>query len=109
MRPYTVLVLSGLALAGVGWWIAGRAAAFGGLVALGAQLGAVALLKPAMGAPQPVFFARWLSGMGIRALALGIVLLAVIVRRDLFPPLDTTMGFLGVLLPLLFLETKFLR
>ncbi len=85
------------------------AAAFGGLVALIAQVVAVALLKPAMHAPQPVFFARWIGGMGIRALGLAVVLAAVLMRRDLFPPLATTLGFLGVLLPLLFLETKFLR
>lgn len=109
MRAYVALALLGFGLAGLGWWVGGRAAAVGGLVALAAQLAAVALLKPAMDAPQPLFFARWLSGMGIRALALGLVLLAVISRRDLLPPLATTMGFLGVLLPLLFVETKFLR
>jgi hypothetical protein len=109
VRPNAVLVLIGLGLSGVGLGIGGRAAAFGGLVALASQLGAVLLLKPAMDAPQPVFFARWLSGMGIRALGLGVVLLGVVTRRDLFPPLNTTAGFLGVLLPLLFLETRFLR
>ncbi|HTR21516.1 MAG TPA: hypothetical protein VMH88_11740 [Gemmatimonadales bacterium] len=109
MKSFAMLGLIGLGLAGLGAWVGGSAAAVGGLVALAAQLAAVALLRPAMQAPQPLFFARWASGMGIRALALGLLLLAVITRRDLLPPLATTLGFLGVLLPLLFLETKFLR
>lgn len=85
------------------------AAAFGGLVALIVQVVAVALLRPAMYAPHQVFLVRWLAGIGVRALGLGVVVVAVVTRRDLFPPLATTFGFLGVLLPLLFLETKFLR
>jgi hypothetical protein len=87
----------------------GRAAAIGGLAALAAQLGAVALLRPAMRAPQPVFMARWLAGMGIRALALGAVLAIAATQRAALSPLPASLGFLGVLLPLLFLETRFLR
>src|SRR2546430_879360 len=71
--------------------------------------GAVALLRPAMRAPQPVFMARWLGGMGLRALALGVVLTVAATRGDVLSPLPASLGFLGVLLPLLFLETRFLR
>jgi len=46
--------------------------------------------------------ARWLGGMGIRFLGLGVVL---IVSRNV-PGL---LSYVGVLLPLLFLETRFLR
>ena len=109
MNRFALLLLAGAALVGVVGFVGGVAGAVGGAVALAAQLVAVALLRPAMQAPQPLFFARWASGMGIRALALGLLLLAVVTRRDLLPPLATTLGFLGVLLPLLFLETKFLR
>jgi len=109
VRPYAILVLVGLALVGVVSWIGGRPAAFGGGVGLVAQLAAVALLRPAMGAPQSLFLARWLSGMGIRALALGIVVIAVLTRRGTLPPLPTLSGFLGVLVPLLLVETKFLK
>jgi hypothetical protein len=87
----------------------GRAAAIGGLAALAAQLGAVALLRPAMRAPQPLFMARWFGGMGLRALALGAVLAIAATHRAALPPLPAALGFLGVLLPLLFLETRFLR
>jgi len=72
------------------------------LVALLAQLWAVALLKPRMRAPNPQFMARWLGGMGIRLLGVGIVL---IVSRTV----PAMLGYVGVLLPLLFLETRFLR
>jgi hypothetical protein len=55
-----------------------------------------------MRAPNPEFMARWLGGMGIRLLGVGIVL---IVSRTV----PALLGYVGVLLPLLFLETRFLR
>jgi hypothetical protein len=85
------------------------AAGIGGGVGLGAQLWAVALLRPAMRAPSPQFMARWLGGMGIRTLALGALLIWSATHRAALPPLPASLGFLGVLLPLLFLETRFLR
>ena len=109
MRPYLLLTGLGVVLVVVAAVIAGRAAGIGGAAALGAQLGAVALLRPAMRAPQPVFMARWLGGMGLRALALGLVLAIAATHRAELAPLPTSLGFLGVLLPLLFLETRFLR
>jgi len=89
--------------------LGGRAAAIGGTVALVAQLWAVLLLRPVMRAPNPAFMARWLGGMGIRLLALGALLVWSATHRAALPPLATTGGFLGVLLPLLFFETRFLK
>lgn len=109
MRPYAALLAVGGILVGVAAVIGGRPAAAGGAVALGVQLWAVALLRPVMRAPNPRFMGRWLGGMAVRALALAVVVTAVVLRRHAFPPLATTFGFLGVLLPLLFLETRFLR
>ncbi len=109
MRPYLLLLVLGGMLVVVVTWLGGRPAGIGGAVALGAQLGAVALLRPAMGAAQPVFMARWLGGMGVRALALGVVLAIAATHRAALGPLPASLGFLGVLLPLLFLETRFLR
>jgi len=109
VKPYLLLVGLGAVLVAVAAGIGGRAAAIGGGVALVAQLGAVALLRPAMRAPQPVFLARWLGGMGVRALALGLVLAIAATHRAALSPLPASLGFLGVLLPLLFLETRFLR
>ena len=109
MRPYLLLTGLGVVLLVVAAVIAGRAAGIGGAAALGAQLGAVALLRPAMRAAQPVFMARWLGGMGVRALALGAVLAIAATHRAALGPLPASLGFLGVLLPLLFVETRFLR
>ncbi len=55
-----------------------------------------------MRAPNPEFMARWLGGMGIRLLGVGVVL---IVSRTV----PALLSYVGVLLPLLFLETRFLR
>jgi hypothetical protein len=109
VRSYLLLAGLGLALVTLALTLGGRGAGIGGGAALVAQLVAVALLKPAMRAPQPVFMARWYGGMGIRALALGAVLVIAATHRTLLPPLPASLGFLGVLLPLLFLETRFLR
>jgi len=82
--------------------LGGKPAAIGGGVALIAQLWAVALMRPKMRAPNPEFMARWLGGIGIRLLGVGIVL---IVSRTV----PALLAYVGVLLPLLFLETRFLR
>ena len=109
MRPYLALGLLGAVLDVVVTVFGGKPAAIGGAAAIVAQLGAVALLRPAMRAPQPAFMARWLGGMGVRALVLGAVLAVAATHRTALPPLPASLGFLGVLLPLLFLETRFLR
>jgi hypothetical protein len=89
--------------------VGGRPAAIGGGIALLAQLWAVALLRPKMRAPNPAFMARWLGGMGIRFLALGALVVWSATHRAFLPPLPAVLGYLGVLLPLLFLETRFLK
>jgi len=109
VRSYLLLAVVGATLVGGAIVVGGPAAGIGGGVALVAQLGAVALLRPAMQAPQPVFMARWLGGMGLRALALGGLLALAATHRATLSPLGAPLGFLGVLLPLLFLETRFLR
>ena len=102
MKNLAVLAGLGIGLVVVATLLGGRPAAIGGGVAVIAQLWAVALLKPRMRAPNPEFMARWLGGMGVRLLGVGIVL---IVSRTV----PALLGYVGVLLPLLFLETRFLR
>ena len=97
----------GLIAAAVG--LGGRAAGIGGGVALVAQTWAVLLLRPVMRAPNPQFMARWLGGMGIRLAGAAAVLIVAVTYRALLPPLPAVLGYLGVLLPLLFLETRFLK
>jgi hypothetical protein len=102
VRTFALLAALGVGLVVVATLVGGKPAAIGGGVAVIAQLWAVALLRPKMRAPNPEFMARWLGGMGIRLLGVGIVL---IVSRTV----PALLGYVGVLLPLLFLETRFLR
>ena len=102
MKNLAILAGLGIGLVVVATLLGGKPAAIGGGVATVAQLWAVALLRPKMRAPNPEFMARWLGGMGIRLLGVGIVL---IVSRTV----PALLGYVGVLLPLLFLETRFLR
>lgn len=109
MKAYASLVAFGAVLVALAAGLGGRAAGVGGAVALAAQLWAVALLRPVLRAPTPAFMARWLGGMLIRALALGALIAWSATHRAALPPLATAGGFLGVLLPLLFFETRFLK
>ena len=109
MRPYVALVVVGAVLVTLAWWLGGRGAGIGGVVALAAQLWAVALLRPALRGPNPAFMGRWLGGMVIRALALGLVVGVAATHQRALGLLPTSLGYLGVLLPLLFTETRFLR
>jgi len=104
-----ILAGLGIGLVVVATLLGGKPAAIGGAGAVIAQLWAVTLLRPKMRAPNPEFMARWLGGMGIRFLALGVLLVWSVTHRASIPPLPAGLGYLGVLLPLLFLETRFLR
>ena len=95
-------------------WVAGGPTAAGaaagfGLLATVIHLAAVALLKPAIDGPYKKLMARWAMGMGLRLLGVGVFLVAVTMRRALFPPLPAAIGYVGVLLPLLFSEMRLLR
>ncbi len=109
MKPYAALLAGGVILVIAAVLLGGRGAGVGGSCAVVAQFAAVALLRPAMDAPQQVFMARWFAGMGVRALVLGVVLAVAATHRTALPPLETTLGYVGVLLPLLLLETRFLK
>ena len=109
MKSLAILAALGVALVAIAAPIGGKGAAIGGGVAVVAQLWAVALLRPKMRAPNPQFMARWLGGIGIRFLAAGALLAWAATHRASLPPLPAVLGYLGVLLPLLFLETRFLR
>lgn len=109
MRPYAVLVSVGLVLTAVVTVLGGRSAGVGGVVAIVAQTGALLLIRPVIGAPNKTFVPRWLLGMVIRAgLVIGLVLYAA-AHRSLVAPLPASVGCLGVLLPLLFMENLFLK
>lgn len=98
----------------VAMWLGfGRAAivpgfVFGGL-ATGIQVVAVAVVRPAMRAEFATFIKRWAVGIGLRIGGVVLFAVAVVVDRALFPPIPSAIGYLGVLVPLLFTETRFLR
>jgi hypothetical protein len=103
------LLIVGLGLVAVATAVGGRGAGIGGAAAVAAQTAAVALLRPAMLAPERPFMARWLGGMAIRALTVGGLVVVSATHQGELPLLQTTLGFLGVLLPLLFAENRFLK
>jgi hypothetical protein len=109
VRSYAGLLGVGGMLVGAAALIGGVAAGIGGAAALTAQTAAVMLLRPAMAALQPVFMGRWLGGMAIRAGMLGALLAVAATHRASLPLLPSALGYLGVLLPLLVTETRFLR
>ena len=114
MRPtlavglLAVVVVSALAYALWGAQAAVAAGIFGAL-AVAIQLAALALIEPVKKGPIKVLIKRWGIGMGLRALGVVAIAVAVGLDRTHFPPLPTALGFLGVLLPLLFFEVRLLR
>lgn len=108
----TGFLLSGL-VSGIVLGVSGRSAFGGaltfGLVATAIQVGAARAMRGAASLPFSGFVARWGLGMALRFG--GIVLLAgaIVADRTRFPPLPTALGFLGVLIPLLFLEWRLSR
>lgn len=117
MKGLSGVLLAGcglaLAVAAAGLAIGGGSAATAGLVggvaAVAAQAAAVALLRPAMGARTPEFLRRWALGMAVRGVSAAVVVVLAVVLRGTLPALWLAAGYLVVLLPLLFTETRFLR
>lgn len=77
-----------------------------GLLATAIQVIAALILKRAERAPFHLFMRSWAAGAGLRIIGVALVAVAVTVRRDLFPPLPTALAFLGVMIPLLFMEIR---
>lgn len=100
-------------IGGVTWlgWdgTAALAAAGFGVLATLIHLVAVALIKPAIRGPTKTLMARWALGMGLRLAGVAVFLVLVTWKREAFPPLPAAIGYVGVLLPLLFSEMRLLR
>ncbi len=98
------------ALIWLGWGVqAAIAGGAFGLLATAIHMVSVAALKRAWHAPFKELAKGWGIGMALRLGGAVVWMLAVLLRGDLFPPLPTAMGFLGVLIPLLFSEIRFLK
>lgn len=80
-----------------------------GLLATAIQIASAALVGPAARREFPVLIRRWGVGLGLRLGGVVAFAVAVGLRRDLFPPLPAAFGYLGVVVPLLFTEIRFLR
>ena len=96
----------GFALGGL---MAGVAALVGASLATGAQVAAVALLRPAMDAAAPAFQRRWAAGVGLRFASFLVVAVLILTVRHVLPPAWLGAGYLATLLMLLFGEMTFLR
>ncbi len=77
-----------------------------GLFATAAQVAAAIYMAPAWEANFDVFLRRWIVGMVLRLVGVVLVFVAIAVRPELFPPLPTALGYLGVVVPLLFTERR---
>lgn len=84
------------------------AAVFGGVATL-IQLAAHRLSRIGAEDRRAVFPKGWLYGMGLRLAGVALVGVAAATMRATFPPIPTAFGFLGVLIPLLFLELRTAR
>jgi hypothetical protein len=80
-----------------------------GLLATGIQVVSAALVQPVVHGAFKLLIRRWAMGMGLRVAGIAAFAAAVWVRRDVFPPLPTAFAYLGVVIPLLFMETRFLK
>jgi hypothetical protein len=80
-----------------------------GLLATAIQVVSAALVREAAKGEFKVLIRRWAMGMGLRVAGIAAFGVAVWLRRDLFPPLPTAFGYLGVVVPLLFTEIRFLK
>ena len=80
-----------------------------GLVATAIQVVSVALVRPAFAGETTRLLKRWGWGMLLRMFGVALVAILVTLDQTHFPPLPTALGFLGVLVPLLFLEVRLVR
>jgi hypothetical protein len=80
-----------------------------GLIATMIQVISVALVRPVFDGETVRLLKRWGIGMLLRGLGVVLVAVAVTLDRTLFPPVPTALAFLGVLVPLLFMEVRLVR
>jgi len=82
---------------------------FGGIAAV-LQTVATAIAAPKLGTGDyHGLLMRWAVGAGVRLLGVIAIPVAVLYDRAVFPPLPAALGFIAVLVPLLFLEIRRFR
>lgn len=86
--------------------VAARAAGLFGVLATGIQLLAARLARR-LGTPAtPDHMTTYVVGMALRVAGVAVIWVAVTTDRAAFPPGAAALGYLGTLLPLLWLETR---
>ncbi len=80
-----------------------------GLVATAIEVAATRWLRRAEGGSTTAVFQAFGAGMFLRLAGVGLFAGLVLWDRGRFPPLATGLGYLGVLVPLLFLELRLIR
>ena len=82
------------------------AAGLFGLLALAIQLLAGRLMMGARNATLQQLMKRWGAGMALRLLGVIVVGVVVWLNPKALPPVPAALGYVGVLIPLLFLEAR---
>ena len=80
-----------------------------GALATAIQAGAGHAMRGATELPYSGFLKRYGIGMGLRLGGVAVLMAAIVSRPAVFEPLPSAIGFLGVLIPLLFFETRMAR
>ena len=80
-----------------------------GVVATLIQVAALRALKQGWRGDTAALFKSFGVGLGLRLLGVVVLGAAIGLFRPQFPPVPSAIGFLGVLVPLLFLEVKLVR
>lgn len=85
-------------------WVAGAVA--GAVVALAMQGTAELVMRRLGRVPTIDRLGLYAVGVVLRFLGVLLVALLVVLDRERFPPMPTALGYLGVILPLLYMETR---
>ncbi len=109
-RRAMVGVVATLVVTGICWLLlggtAGRAAAMFGVMAVLLQLIAGVLEGRGRAGEDRDPMRDHAIGMGLRMVGVPLIAVAVIIDRATFPPEACAAGYLGTVLPLLWLETR---
>lgn len=102
------LVVTGMLVVGFGRPALVPGLVFGG-VATVIQVVADHLVARRLADPVGEFGRGYVAGTGLRLVGIVLMTVAIVAAPALFPPLPTAFGFLGVLVPLLFMEMRLAR
>jgi hypothetical protein len=110
MRQAVLGLILTAVVGAVSWQLGGEPAAVAalaaGVLATGIETLALRLLVPALVPPFERLVKRWAYGLALRLGGVGLVGMAVVRWPAQFPPLPTALGFVAVLIPLLFGEMR---